>query len=39
VPHPLETTRQDMQEKASNEFDRVECHEALTIGHAPPGDG
>ena len=31
VPHPLKTTRQDMQEKASNEFDRVEGHEALTI--------
>jgi hypothetical protein len=31
VPHPLETTRQDMQEKAPNEFDRVECHEALAI--------
>jgi hypothetical protein len=31
VPHPLETTRHDRQEKAANEFDRVECHEALTI--------
>jgi hypothetical protein len=31
VPHPLEATRQDMQEKAPNEFDRVECHKALTI--------
>src|SRR5215831_6566668 len=31
VPHPLKTTRQDMQEKASNEFARVEGHEALTI--------
>src|SRR5205814_10370469 len=31
VPHPLEATRQDMQEKAPNEFDRVERHEALAI--------
>ena len=31
VPHPLEATRQDMQEKAPNEFDRVKRHEALAI--------
>jgi hypothetical protein len=31
VPHPLEATRQDMQEKAQNEFDRIERHEALAI--------
>src|SRR5262249_30714883 len=28
VPHPLKATRQDMQEKAPKEFDRVEPHEA-----------
>ena len=31
VPYPLEATRQDMQEKAPNEFDRVERHEALAL--------
>jgi len=31
VPHPLEATRQDMQEKAPEEFNRVERHEALAI--------
>ena len=31
VPHPLEATRQDMQEQAPEEFDRVERHEALAI--------
>ena len=31
VPHPLKATRQDMQEKAPNEFDRVERHEAVAI--------
>jgi hypothetical protein len=31
VPHPLEAPRQDVQEKAPNEFDRVEGHEALAI--------
>src|SRR4029434_5260426 len=31
MPHPLEATRQDMQEKAPNAFDRVKRHEALAI--------
>jgi hypothetical protein len=31
VPHPLEATRQDMQEKAPNACDRVKRHEALAI--------
>jgi hypothetical protein len=31
VPHPLEATRQDMQEKAPNAFDGVKRHEVLTI--------
>jgi len=31
VPHPLEATRQDMQEQAPEEFNRVERHEALAI--------
>jgi hypothetical protein len=31
VPHPLEAPRQDMQEQAPEEFNRVERHEALAI--------
>jgi hypothetical protein len=31
MPYPLEAPRQDMQQKAPEEFDRVERHEALTI--------
>jgi hypothetical protein len=31
VPHPLEAPRQDVQEKAPNEFDRVKGHEALAL--------